>query len=107
MGAEKVESEVMRKVLSRVLDPPYVIGLLEEVNSRLEKGPEDLDLEITRTERALMEANRAVEALLDLAEEQGPVAAAHRLKAREDDKARLETRLHGLRARRERGPRYR
>ena len=78
MGAEKVESEVMRKVLSRVLDPPYVIGLLEEVNSRLEKGPEDLDLEITRTERALMEANRAVEALLDLAEEQGPVAAAHR-----------------------------
>ena len=103
MGAVKVESEVLGKVLDRVLDPPYLGRLLEEVNRSFDKDSEDLDFEIARTERALAKVNRAIEALLDLAEGLGSVAAASRLKAREQEKATLDARLHRLRARRERG----
>jgi hypothetical protein len=52
MGAEKVESEVLGKVLDRVLDPPYLGRLLEQIGRSLHKSPEDLDFEIASAERA-------------------------------------------------------
>ena len=55
MGAEKVELEVLGKVLGRVLDPPYLGRLLEQIGRSLHKGPEDLDFEIASTERARWE----------------------------------------------------
>jgi len=103
MGAEMVEGEVMRKVLDRVLDQAYVARLLEEINKRFARGMEGLDFEIAQTQRSLARTNRAIEALLDLAEKEGSVAAVGRLKRREEEKARLETRSHRLQGRLERG----
>ena len=103
MGAEMVEAEVMRKVLDRVLDQAYLARLLEEVNKRFAEGMEGLDFQIARTERALAKTNRAIEALLDLAEKEGSAAAVGRLKRHEEEKTRLEATLRRLRAKLERG----
>lgn len=103
IGAEMVESEVMGKVLDRVLDQAYLAQLLEEVNKTLVQGMDGLDFEITHAERSLEKTNRAIEALLDLAERDGSAAATGRLRMREEEKDHLEATLHRLRARLERG----
>lgn len=103
MGAEMVEAEVMRKVLDRVLDQAYLARLLEEVNKRFAQGMEGLDFQIVPTGRALAKTNRAIEALLDLAEKEGSAATMGRLKRHEEEKTRLEATLRRLRAKLECG----
>ena len=101
MSARTVEEEVMRKVLTRVLTLEYVRDLVGEVNRRLADDLSGLDREIATTEREIAEKERAIKALLDLAETEGSKAAAERLKMREEERKALVRNLESLRWRRE------
>ncbi len=98
-----LDTHVLQIVLGRILTPKYLDALLEEVNAELTKGLVGVEEEIQETQRQITRLDRAIEALLDLAETEGSAAVAGRLKKREEEKASLEATLHRLQARRERG----
>ncbi len=90
---------MLQTILNRALTPDFVEELIETINIYLAQDLIDLDQRIKETRKRLAEAERAINNLLDLAEQFGARSAADRLVSREQERGQLRRELHSLAAR--------
>ncbi len=89
------ENAILDAVLSRVLTPAFVDDLLEEIRLSF-SDTEKLTEEIKRKRTTLHETRRAIQNLLELAENFGSRSAADKLKQRETEEALLAAEIKSL-----------
>lgn len=88
IGSKKADAAIYDATVNRILTPDFATALLSETQKVL-NNTTDLDKEKARLEKSLVEINKAISNLLDLAEKAGASAALDRLKEREAERARL------------------
>jgi DNA invertase Pin-like site-specific DNA recombinase len=97
-----VNSAVIETVADHVLDEDYVWRIVEATNRHLDQGLDGLDQQINQVQAELAQADRAIDALLDVVGLQGVDANVRaRLEAQGQRKERLRARLELLRAKRD------
>ena len=95
--AKRIDGLVLDTVLMRILTPSFAEEILEKLEMRF-SNTDTLQEEIKRKRYELTEKKRAINNLLDLAENFGARSAQERLKQREIERAVLETEIKSLEA---------
>lgn len=103
IATKTLDTHLLQIVLGRILTPNYLTDLLDEVNAELTKSLVGVEEEIHETQRQITRLDRAIEALLNLAEKEGSEAAGERLLKRETERRSLSVQLRSLLARKEEG----
>jgi site-specific DNA recombinase len=101
VSSHVLDQAVLDTVIERVLTPDYVLALMKEVNTHLALDGGDVEREIDGVKRQLADVEKAIENLLDLAEQYGVEAAGDRLMKREAEREGLAGRLRKLERQRE------
>ena len=97
VNARNVEIVVIHTLLNRILTPSYFNSLLDSVQERVSDRVNN-EKKIKSLNGAITKADRAIQNLLKLIENQGSESAAARLKERESEKAVLKAREALIRA---------
>jgi len=95
------DASVLQFVTDRVLTLDFVEALADEVNALLAQDVPALQVGIDEAQRRLMEVEKGINNLLDLAEQFGAASAAARLVEREAERNRLLAELRSLEAQQE------
>ena len=102
VNARRADRVILETVLNRILTPAFLEDLIEETREQM-SDTSSLDLEITQKKTALESLDRGIQRLLDMVES-GDMAtgdATTRLKQRQAERARMQSELRLLEARRD------
>jgi DNA invertase Pin-like site-specific DNA recombinase len=102
VNARRADRMILETVLNRILTPSYLEELIEETRQQM-SDTTSLDLEITQKRTALEGLERGIQRLLDLVEvgDVNTGDATTRLRQRQAERARLQSEVKLLEARRD------